>query len=288
MLTRSGTFASLTVLLLCAGPAFAQTTASMTQTVAQRNTVGVVTGPAATGVQAGLNVTFSYTLNTAGAPAPVGETVQASDGSTALGAPEALTNVNASNLLPYSQINTSTGWTTTGTAPTLTLNHANGPDGSSNTSTQVAFPSTTSGSSGVAFAVPGMAYAGQSITLSVWAQTSSSATLTLQLTDSPAVAASGSTPCAVTSIWQRCTFTYTFPSNAGAGFAAALLSSGQPAQSIDLWGVQVEQAGIAGPYVSTIGSARPTGAAGGSSSLISTFHAGTHSVSLLTPAMQTL
>jgi hypothetical protein len=263
-------------------PSLAQTTASLTQTVNQRNTIGVLTASPSTGLTAGQTVTFSYTLHTAGAPAPTTETVQFYDNGSAIGSAQAITSANGSNLLPYSQVATANGWTTTGTAPTVTPNSVNGPDGSTNTATLVAAPSTTSSTSGVAYAVPGTAYANTALTLSVWARTASTATLTLGLTDSPVSTASSTTTCALTSSWQRCTLTYAFPANAGTGFAAALSVAGQAAENIYLWGAQVEAASTAGPYVSTIGTARPTGGYGGVVSYAySAFHTGAHSITVV-------
>lgn len=259
-----------------------QTTSSLTQTVNQRNTIGVLTASPTTGLTAGQTVTFSYTLHTAGAPAPTTETVQFYDNSSAIGSAQTISSASGSNLLPYSQVATGNGWTTTGTAPTVTPNSVNGPDGSTNTATLVATPSTTSSTSGVAYAVPGTAYANTTLTLSVWARTSSTANLTLGLTDSPASTASSTGTCALTSSWQRCTLTYAFPANAGTGFAAAFSVAGQAAENIYLWGAQVEAASTAGPYVSTIGTARPTGGYGGTVSYpYSLFHAGSHSITVV-------
>ena len=259
----------------------AQSSTSMTQTVAQRNTIGVTTVTPSGNLPLDATATFSYVLHTAGAPAPTSETIQFYDGSNAIGSPQTIGSLAAANLLTYAQVNTAQGWTTTGTAPTVTINTGNGPDGSTSTATQVAYPATGSGgSSGVTLAVPGTSYASMAMTLSVWAKASSAATLTLSLGDSPHVNAASSNTCSVTTAWQRCTFTYTFPSNAGTGFSATLGSGASTAaQTISLWGVQVEQASTAGPYVSTIGTARPTGGQGGTVSFAySALQPGSHSI----------
>ncbi len=259
----------------------AQSSTSMTQTVSQRNTIGVTTVSPTGNLGLNTTATFSYVLHTAGAPAPTSETIQFYDGSTAIGSAQTISSLAAANLLPYSQVNTGQGWTTTGTAPTVTPNTGNGPDGSTSTATQVAFPATGSGgSSGVTLAVAGTSYASQPMTLSVWAKSSSATTLTLSLSDSPHVNAAGTNTCSVTTAWQRCTFTYTFPSNAGTGFSATLGSAANTAaQTLSFWGVQVEQASTAGPYVSTIGSARPTGGQGGTVSFAySSLQPGSHSI----------
>jgi hypothetical protein len=243
---------------------WAQSSGNITETVNQRGTIGVLTASPNSGLATGTTINFSYMLETAGAPAPTSETVQFYDGGTAIGSAQSITSTAGSNLLPYSQIDTTQGWTTVGTTgPTVTVNSATGPDGVASSATQVVFPDTTSTFSGVTYAVPGTAYASLSMTLSVWAKSASPTVLTLLLKDSPAVTATQSTTCAVTSTWQRCTLTYVFPANAGTGFSATLSSAGQPPQTINLWGAQVEQAAAAGPYVSTIGTARPTGGQGG-------------------------
>jgi hypothetical protein len=260
----------------------AQSSGTVTQVVSKRNTIGVLAATPATGVTVGSTVNFSYQLFTAGAPAPTTETVQFNDGASPLGTPVTITQVAASNLLPYSQVNLSKGWTATGTAATATPLAVVGADGSANTATNIAFPDTTAGSSGVTLAVPSSTnYANQPVTLSFYAKSATNTTLTMQLTDSPQKSASNSNTCAVTSTWQRCTLTYTFPVGAGTGFAASIISSGNPAASVSVWGVQVEQAGQAGPYVSTIGTARPTGAQAGMANFSwSAFLEGNHPISV--------
>lgn len=260
--------------------AAAQSSTSMTQTVAQRNTIGVTTVAPSGNLALDATATFSYVLHTAGAPAPTSETIQFYDGATAIGTAQTIGSLAAANLLPYAQVNTAQGWTTGGTVPTVTPNTGNGPDGSTSTATQIAFPITTSGgNSTVSVAVPGTSYANMPLTFSVWLKSSSPATLFLLLNDSPHVAAGGANTCSVTTVWQRCTFTYTFPSNAGTGFSATLSSANSPAQTISVWGVQVEQASTAGPFVSTIGSARPSGGQGGTVSFAySALQPGTHSI----------
>jgi hypothetical protein len=44
------------------------------------------------------------------------------------------------------------------------------------------------------------------------------------------------------------------PANAGTGFAASILETNAPAQSINVWGAQMEQASTAGPFVQTTGT----------------------------------
>jgi hypothetical protein len=260
---------------------FAQSTGTITQTVNQRNTIGVLSATPNGTITAGNPIAFTYVLNTGGAPAPTTETVQFYDGSTAMGTPQTIGLSAAANLLPYSQVNTGKGWTTSGTAPTVAPQTANGPDGSTNTATALTFVNATST---VLLAVPGTTnYANQQVTFSIWAQSATPTTLNLIVQDSPFVAANKSAPCAVTSTWQRCTLTYTFPANAGTGLAVSLTSSNSGVP-INVWGAQFEQAGQAGPYVSTIGTARPTGAQAGTVAFSwSQFQTGVHTVTVQYP-----
>ncbi len=259
----------------------AQSTATLTQTVGQRPTIGVLSATPTSGYTAGAPVTFSYILHTAGAPAPTTESVQFLDGTTVIGS-QVIGSVAGSNLLPYSQISLANGWSQTGTAANLDPASVAGPDGSANTATQASFPDTTSGTSGIQFSVPGTSYANQPMTFSVWARAAAATTLNLSLSDSQSVSASGSSTCALTTAWQRCVLTYSFPANAGSGFSAAVSVSGTVAQAVSLWGAQVEKASAAGPYVSTIGTARGSSAYGGSVTFpYSMFQAGSHTISVL-------
>ncbi len=281
---RTSQFATLLAILLLSQAASAQSTGTVTQTVNQRNTIGAVTVSPTSGLTTGDTATFSYTLHTAGAPVVTTETVQFMDGATPIGTAQTLGSLAGSNLLPYSQVDTGHSWTTTGTAPpTLTINTGTGPDGSTSSATQVVYPSTLANTSAMFYAVPsGTNYANLPMTLSVWAKSAAPTTLTLTLADNPSVAASQSSTCAVTSTWQRCTLTYTFPAGAGTGFSVALASVGVATQTISLWGVQVEQAASAGPYVSTIGTARPTGGAGGTVSFpYALLQPGTHTITVV-------
>ena len=188
-------------LLLAGGAAMllAQSTGTITQTVNQRNTIGILSATPNGAITAGNPIAFNYILNTAGAPAPTTETVQFYDGTTALGTPQTIGLGAAANLLPYSQVNTGKGWTTSGTAPTVASLIANGPDSSTNTATALTFVNATST---VLYAVPGTTnYANQQITFSIWAQSATPTTLKLTVQDNPFVAASQSAPCSVTSAW---------------------------------------------------------------------------------------
>jgi len=267
------------VILMAVLPAVmldSQSTGTLTQTVSKRNTIGTLTASPTTGVNVGTTVNFSYQLSTAGAPSPTTETIQFYDGASPIGAPAAITMGGASNLLPYSQINTSNSWTTVGTAPTVTPVNANGPDGSTNTATTLILPNTASG---VAYAVPGTSYANQPLAFSVWVNGTVGNIINLGIADSPHVAASQTTPVSLVGGWQRVQLDYTFPSEAGTGFAVTITSGSASTQTITAFGGQVEQAAAAGPYVSTIGTARPTGAQAGAATLSwNAFLDGSHTV----------
>ena len=240
---------------------FGQSSGSITQVVNQRNTIGTLSASPSGSIAPNTNVTFTYILNTAGAPAPTSDTVQFYDGVTAIGSAQGITSISASNLIPYSQVNTSQGWTTSGTAPTITPLSLNGPDGSTNTATTVSFADSTST---VLYAVPSStSYASQQVTFSIWAYSATPTTLNLTAQDSPQVAASQTSACSVTSAWQRCSVTYNFPAGAGTGFGV-LLTASSYSTAIGVWGAQFEVAATPGPYVSTIGTAQPTGAQAGS------------------------
>ena len=272
------------VVILCVLVGFAaqfsmaQSSGSITQTVNQRNTIGTLTASPSGSISEGQSVSFSYILTTAGAPAPTSETVQFYDGTTALGSPQSITAIPGTNLIPYSQVNLSQGWTTSGTAPSVTPAVASGPDGSTNTATGISFVDSTST---VLYAVPGSTnYKNQQVTFSIWAVSATPTTLKLTVQDSPNENASQSQACAVTSTWQRCSISYTFPANSGTGFAV-LLSASTYATAINVWGAQFEVAASPGPYVSTIGTARQTGGQAGSVSFsYSGFTVGSHSITV--------
>jgi hypothetical protein len=271
------------ILLFLCLPALllAQSTGTITQTVNKRNTIGTLSAAPNGTITAGSTVNFTYVMSTDGAPAPTTETIQFYDGATVLGSPQTIGLAAGSNLLPYSQVNTGKGWTASGTAPTVAPMAANGPDGSTTTATNVTF---VDGTSAVLYAVPGATnYANQAMTFSFWAQSASPTTINLNIKDSPSVAANHSTTCAVTNTWQRCTLSYTFPSGSGTGFAVSITSSNF-AVPISFWGSQVEQAGQAGPYISTIGTARPSGAQAGTVSFpYNQFQTGSHPITVQYP-----
>jgi len=261
---------------------FAQAAVDTTETVSQRNTIGTLSAAPLSNVRVGDPVNFSYWLQTGGAAAPTTETVQFFDGTNQIGTAQSIAAMAAANLVPYAQVDTTNGWGTTGTAPVVTPSAVPGADGSTGTGTTVAFPDTTAGTSGVAYLVPsGTSYAGQTVTFSVWVESATPVTLQLQVTDQPQVAASQSAPCLTNTTWTRCFVTYSFPAGSGTGFAVYIMSSSAPAQSVNVWGAQFEQAAAPGPFVSTIGVGRPVGGQAGTVTFpYSDFLSGSHSITV--------
>jgi Bacterial Ig-like domain (group 3) len=284
-IAKLGVIVMLAVVAGYGRPLLSQASATITETTNQRNTIGTLTAVPVSNVKVGDQVQFNYWLQTAGAPAPTTETVQFYDGTTQIGTPQVITLRSASNLIPYAQIDTSKGWTIAGSTPTVTINSVAGPDGSAASGTAIVFPNTTAGTSGVSYAVPSaINYSGQVMTFSVWAQSAMPTTIQLKVTDQPQVAASQSTTCSVMSSWNRCSISYTFPGGSGTGFAVSIVSSSLPTQTVNVWGAQFETGAAPGPFVSTIGTARPTnGQAGTLTFPYSNFLNGAHSITVQYP-----
>ncbi len=259
--------------------ASSQTT--ITQTVNKRGTQTELTGSPLTGVVVGNTVTFTGLLDTAGAPVVTTETISIKDGTTVLGTAP-ITSVSATNLLPYSQ--DFSKWTSVATgvaAPTETVT-GTAPDGTT-TATQLVFPATTSTAySGLTYPLPGTNYAGQNLTASVWVYSATGGTITLQITDSPKVAGAGQGTCPVSAGWTRCELTYAMPAGAGTGAAFSIVSNNAPAQTISIWGAQLETAAKAGPLVQTVGTSA-TGTGGAFTYSTSTLLDGNHSISAAYP-----
>jgi hypothetical protein len=235
---------------------------TITQPVSQRYTIGALTAAPNGTITAGNPITFNYILSTGGAPAPTSETVQFYDGTNPMGSAQTIGTTFASNLIPYSQVNTSDGWTTSGSTATIAPLSADGADGSASTATALTFMDSTSE---VLYSVANSDnYANDETTFSIYAQSAVATSLTLGVTDSPMVAASSSSKCAVNSTWTRCSLTYKFPAGSGPGFSVLLSSSSSFGIPIKVWGAQFEKASQAGGYVSTIGTARPSGGVAGS------------------------
>jgi hypothetical protein len=252
-----------------------QSTGSFDQTVTRRHTLGQLTASPLSGSVVGSTIDFGLLLSTGGAPAPVTEAVQFFDGSTVLGTAQ-IASVPASNLLPDSHLDTTTGWTTVGIAPAITPRASTGADGGTHNASTIAFPG---GYSGVHLDVHnGVSYAGLPMTFSFWAKSAIGASLQVDLSDGSS-SASDSTTCSVGTRWQLCSFTVVLPQNASSGFGVSITTSETTAETVAISLLDVVQADAPGAYVSTIGVARTTGAAGGTAAFQwEQFLAGQHSI----------
>ena len=255
------------------------TSQPLSQVVNQDGTVSEVYVNPISGAVVGTNLVFTALVDTSGMT-PTG-TVQFLDGANVLGS-SPVTTANNTNLLPYS-LNFSK-WTTeaNGVAvPALTGNAANGPDGSTNSATLVAFADTSAtGNQGADFSGVDLtgsgSYAGKPVTFSVWLQSQSTGTITLLLSDGSGTSQLAQT-CNVSTVWQRCAVTLNFPGTASAGFVAHIRNWGATTESINIWGSQVEQAAAPGVYILTNG-ASASGTGGTATFSISTLLAGTHPI----------
>jgi len=296
---------TLAVLVLAGAQSLlAQSSGSITQTVNKRNTLGSLSAvqslpsdnvPLTPNMPVGTELVFTYQLFAGGAPAPTTEPLTVYD--TQNGTPvqlipvnPQLTTVPGSNLLPYSQVDLSNGWAIAGTSSNVNVvvGNAGGPDGSTPTEFSNMAPSALASTitfqdnvSGVQYVVSGVSapsYAGQTMTYSVWGYSSAGTTITLSLADGSG-AAEGSASCALPAgTWARCSVTATFASSAATGFTAAI--KGTAGSSVVLWGNQVEQASVPGPYVATVGIARLNVATEQYSFAYDDFDAGAHSVTV--------
>lgn len=297
--------------LACASMTFAQST-TITQTVNKRNTISNFTAvqslsgtnsAIASPMPVGTDILFTYQLFNGGAPAPgSGEPITITDsvsGALTPGSPT-WTTVNGTNLLPYSQTDTTHGWAIHGTAGNVTITPGNygGPDGSSTgTSAPTALASTVlfnDGVSGPEYVVPGTSYAGQTMTYSVWAYSTAGSTITLTLQDGSQ--ATQGTPAACTlpaATWTRCSVTAAFSGGAASGFTA--LTTGTSGATDRLWGNQVETSATTttnnltggtvypGPYIATIGTAITNVATEEYSFEYADFAAGAHTITVNYP-----
>ena len=255
------------------------TSQPLSQVVNQDGTVSEVYVSPASGAVVGTNLVFTALVDTASlTPTRI---VQFLDGTNVLGTSN-VTTVNNTNLLPYS-LNFGQ-WTTEANgvaAPALTGNAANGPDGSTNSATLIAFPDTSApGNQGADFAGVDLtgtgSYAGKPVTFSVWLESQNPGTVTLLLSDGSDTKQLAQT-CNVSTVWQRCSVTLNLPSSASTGFAAHIRNWGATAESINVWGAQVEQAAAPGVYILTNG-ASASGTGGTATFAISTLLAGTHPI----------
>ena len=226
---------------------------TLTQSVTQAPTIAELSAAPLT-APVGTSIAFSGLVDTGGF-VPTG-TVTLMDGASNIGS-MTFTAATATNLLSYSA--DFTKWTIAEagvTAPQLTAVNANGPDGSAMTASTLVLPDTTAlgASASISLGMSSGNYAGKPVVFSVWLNGPAGQTLTLNLTDEPASAASATAPCTLTGQWQRCTLVAQFPAGAGTGVHAYVLSSGQSPASVQIWGAQVEQAPAVGPYVATNGA----------------------------------
>ncbi|MGC9293361.1 MAG: Ig-like domain repeat protein [Acidobacteriaceae bacterium] len=255
------------------------TSQPLSQVVEQDGAVSEVYVSPVSGAMVGTDLVFTALVDTASL-SPTG-TVQFLDGSNVLGRSN-VTTANNTNLLPYS-LNFSK-WTpeANGTAvPALTGNAANGPDGSPNSATLVAFPDTSAtGNQGTDFSGVDLtgtgSYADKPVTFSVWLESQAPGTVTLLLSDGSGTNQLAQT-CNVSAVWQRCSVTLDMPSSASTGFVAHIRDWGATAESINVWGAQVEQAAAPGVYTLTNG-ASASGTGGTATFAISTLLVGTHSI----------
>jgi hypothetical protein len=255
------------------------TSQPLSQVVNQDGTVSEVYVNPVSGAVVGTNLVFTALVDTADMT-PTG-TVQFLDGATVLGS-SPVTTVNNTNLLPYSL--DFSKWTTesNGVAvPALTGNAANGPDGSTNSATTLALADTSAtGNQGADFAGVDLtgsgSYAGKPVTFSVWLQSQNPGTVTLLLSDGSDTNQLAQT-CNVSTVWQRCAVTLNLPGTASTGFVAHIRNWGATAESINVWGAQVEQAAAPGVYILTNG-ASASGTGGTATFAIATLLAGTHPI----------
>ena len=255
------------------------TSQPLSQVVNQDGTVSEVYVNPASGAVVGTDLVFTALVETA-SMTPTG-TVQFLDGTTVLGSSN-VTTANNTNLLPYS-LNFGE-WTpeANGVAvPTLAANAANGPDGSANSATIVALPDTSAtGNQGADFSGVDLSgtgsFAGKPVTFSVWMEAQNAGTVTLLLSDGSDTNQLAQT-CNVSTVWQRCSVTLDLPSSASTGFVAHVRNWGATAESINVWGAQVEQAAAPGVYILTNG-ASTSGTGGTATFAISTLLAGTHPI----------
>ena len=222
----------------------------------------------------GSPVSMSALISTGG-DAPTGVLNFASDGgNVASASPTAATTTN---YIPFSRNFSMWSWEATnptsvepGTTP--------GPNGLPGDVATVVFPSTTGTYSGIRYTDSTTNLVGKTMTFSFWVRGDAPSALTFYLADWPysGTFAAGN-GCGVTTTWQRCSVSGTFPAAANGGFYVPIRSDNQASPiTIYVWGPQLEE-GAAGPYVSTAGSAR-TALGGTATGSISTLPVGTHAM----------
>lgn len=255
------------------------TSLPLSQVVNQDGTVAEVYVSPSSGAVVGTNLTFTALVDTS-SMTPTG-TVKFLDGSTVLGSSPVIT-ANNTNQLPYS-LNFGK-WTPEANAvavPTLTANAVNGPDGSANTATGIAFPDTSAtGSQGAHFSGIDLtgngSFTGKPLTFSTWMQSQTATAVVLVLSDGSDTIQQTQV-CQVSAVWQRCSVTLNVPASGSTGFVAHIRSWGAQAENVNIWGSQVEQASAPGVYISTNG-ASASGTGGSATFSISTLLEGTHPI----------
>lgn len=228
----------------------------------------------------GSPVSMSALISTGG-DAPTGALNFASDGGEVASASPA--PATTTNYIPFSR--NFSMWTWEATNPTsVEPGTIPGPNGLPGDVATVVFPSTTGTYSGIRYTDSTTNLVGKTMTFSFWARADAPSSLSFDLADWPwsgnFAAGNG---CGVTTTWQRCSVSGTFPANANGGFYVPIRSDNQASPiTVYLWGPQLEE-GAAGPYVSTAGSAR-TAFGGIATGSISTLPVGTHAMTAIIAA----
>lgn len=222
----------------------------------------------------GSAVNMSALISTGG-DAPTGTVNFASDGGNVASA--APTSATTENYIPFSRDFTKWSWEATN--PTsVTRATVPGPNGLPGDVATVVFPSTTGTYSGIRYTDSTTNLVGKTMTFSFWVRGDAPSNLSVDLADWPwsgnFAAGNG---CSVTTTWQQCTVSGTFPSNANGGFYVPIRSDNQTSpMTVYLWGAQLNE-GTAGPYVSTAGTSR-SASGGVATGSVSTLAVGTHAM----------
>lgn len=261
------------------------TSSTLSETVDKTATISQLTITPGSSEAVGTNMKFTALVDTYG-DAPTG-TVTFSNGANTLGT-GTISSVTTTNLLLDSNTFTASAWkaedSASAYAPTLsTPSGVSGPNTKAPAALQIAFPDTSAGGqggadySGLTQTISTTALAGLKGTFSIWMEASSPATVTLYMTDTASGSAVGTQTCNVGTAWTRCSVTGTFPSSS-TGAKVSIRNWGATAETIDIWGAQLEQASSAGPYVQTTNAARK-GKGGIATFSSSSLVAGTYKVS---------
>jgi hypothetical protein len=222
----------------------------------------------------GSPVSLSALISTGG-DAPTGTVNFASDGSNV--ATAAPTSATTENYIPYSR--DFTQWQTEAIPPTVQAGTVLGPNGVAGDVATVTFPVSTGSYSGIRYVQSGTGLVGKTMTFSFWVRGDVASSIGYYLVDWPYTGTfAPRNTCNVTTVWQQCSITGTWPSVANNGFYLPIRSENQSSPiKIYLWGPQLEQASTPGPYVSTAGAAR-TASGGVATGSVSTLAVGTHAM----------